>query len=71
MADRTYKFEVYVNIFLEKRNIYFNINLQSKKLQVGTIEMLGPGGFLVILEYESDNICEMRHQIKVICRKNR
>jgi len=41
----------------------------SKKLQSGTIEMLGPGGFILIMEYETDNLCDMRCSVKVICRK--
>lgn len=41
----------------------------SKKLQIGTIEMLGPGGFIAIMEYETDNLSEMRRNVKVICKK--
>jgi transcriptional/translational regulatory protein YebC/TACO1 len=42
---------------------------KSKKLQSGTIEMLGPGGSIIIFEYETDDLCEMRRMIKVMCRK--
>jgi len=41
----------------------------SKKIQCGNIEMLGPGGVIVIFEYETDNLAEMRRTIKIICRK--
>lgn len=33
--------------------------------------MLGPGGCIVVLEYETDNVGEMRRTLKFICKKYR
>jgi len=41
----------------------------NKKNKFGTIEVLGPGGCMVIIEYETDNISTARYEIKVICKK--
>ncbi|KFM59174.1 Translational activator of cytochrome c oxidase 1, partial [Stegodyphus mimosarum] len=41
----------------------------NKKTKIGTIEVLGPGGCFLVLDYEAENISTMRHDIKVICKK--
>ncbi|KAG8197447.1 hypothetical protein JTE90_014929 [Oedothorax gibbosus] len=41
----------------------------SKPPKVGSIEILGPGGCIVVMEYEADNVSTMRHEVKGICKK--
>lgn len=42
---------------------------ERKKTMFGTIEMVGPGGCLIIMEYETDNVSTTRHGIKLLCKK--
>lgn len=41
----------------------------SGKVKTGLVEILGPGGCYVIVDYETDNISDTRHRIKAICKK--
>lgn len=41
----------------------------SGKVKSGVIEILGPGGCYVIVDYETDSISDTRHKIKGICKK--
>lgn len=41
----------------------------NKKYKPGSVEILGPGGSFIIIDFETDNICDMRHTLKVMCKK--
>ncbi|XP_015903371.2 probable transcriptional regulatory protein Tlet_1011 [Parasteatoda tepidariorum] len=41
----------------------------SKNLKFGTLEILGPGGCMIIVEYEAANESLARHEMKYICKK--
>ncbi|GIY02473.1 translational activator of cytochrome c oxidase 1 [Caerostris darwini] len=42
----------------------------NKKTKFGTMEIIGPGGIVVVLEYETDNVSTTRHEIKSTCKKH-
>ncbi|GFX03335.1 probable transcriptional regulatory protein PERMA_0079 [Trichonephila clavipes] len=42
----------------------------NKKNKYGSAEILSPGGCIVIVEYETDNISTIRHDIKSVCKKH-
>ncbi|GFU07061.1 translational activator of cytochrome c oxidase 1 [Nephila pilipes] len=42
----------------------------NKKNKYGSAEILSPGGCIIIIEYETDNISTIRHEIKTVCKKH-
>ncbi|GBM40633.1 putative transcriptional regulatory protein PERMA_0079 [Araneus ventricosus] len=41
----------------------------NKKTKCGSVEILSPGGCFILLEFETDNISQARHEIKNACKK--
>ncbi|KAF8796255.1 putative transcriptional regulatory protein like [Argiope bruennichi] len=42
----------------------------NKKTKFGSVEILSPGGCFIVLEFETDNISQARHEIKTACKKH-
>ncbi|XP_054712369.1 probable transcriptional regulatory protein PERMA_0079 [Uloborus diversus] len=42
----------------------------NKKIKAGSMEIFAPGGPYLIVEYETDNISTIRHDLKTICKKH-